>query len=178
MPTVIELRKLASAKNIKGRSKMNKAQLMHALNIKNTMTRKASQNTSKNVSQNVNQNASQKGITLVEIPHFYRDRLINAKWRRMKNNRHRCYIALRARKKFRMVPLDDTQKQEIDELLRSCGIVDWETERFINCCVTTSCGYYIYVPTDQFEKRNMLPHLPDDIARRIRSCGNKNTLVM
>ena len=166
MPTVVELRKLASAKNIKGRSKMNKAQLMHALNIKNTNTIKA------------NQNTSQTGITLVEIPHFYRDRLINAKWRRMKNNKHRCYIALRARKKFRMVPLDDTQKQEIDELLCSCGIVDWETERFINCCVTTSCGYYIYVPTDQFEKRNMLSHLPDDIARRIRSCGNKNTLVM
>ena len=164
MPTVVKLRKLASAKNIKGRSKMNKTQLMHALNIKNTNT------------INANQNASQKGITLVEIPHFYRDRLINAKWRRMKNNKHRCYIALRARKKFRMVPLDDTQKQEIDELLRSCGIVDWETERFINCCVTTSCGYYIYVPTDQFEKRNMLPHLPDDITRR--SCGNKNTLVM
>ena len=38
MPTVVELRKLASAKNIKGRSKMNKAQLMHALNIKNTNT--------------------------------------------------------------------------------------------------------------------------------------------
>ena len=36
MPTVVELRKLARARNIKGRSKMNKAQLMHALNIKNT----------------------------------------------------------------------------------------------------------------------------------------------
>ena len=166
MSTVVELRKLAKAKNIKGRSKMNKSQLLLALNIKNT----------DRITKKDNQNVSQKGITLVEIPHFYRDCLINTKWRRMKNNKHRCYIALRARKKFRMVPLDDTQKQEIDELLRSCGIVDWETERFINCCVTTSCGYYIYVPTDQFEKRNILQHLPDDITRR--SCGNKNTLVM
>ena len=38
MPTVVELRKLARDKNIKGRSKMNKAQLMLALNIKNTNT--------------------------------------------------------------------------------------------------------------------------------------------
>ena len=33
MPTVVELRKLARAQNIKGRSKMNKAELMKALNI-------------------------------------------------------------------------------------------------------------------------------------------------
>ena len=34
MPTVIELRKLARLKKIKGRSKMNKVELMKALNIK------------------------------------------------------------------------------------------------------------------------------------------------
>ena len=34
MPTVKELRKLAAAKNIKGRSKMNKSQLLRVLKIK------------------------------------------------------------------------------------------------------------------------------------------------
>ena len=51
MPTVGELRKLARAKNIKGRSKMNKAQLMLALNIKNTNTMKSSRKVSKKVSR-------------------------------------------------------------------------------------------------------------------------------
>ena len=118
-------------------------------------------------------------IVEVQRPHFYRDGLLKAKWRRLKNNRHRCYVALKARKKFRMVPMDEDQKQEIDELLRSFGITEWSIERKINGNVTTSCGYFVFVPTDQFEKRHAayLP-FPNDIVRHIQSFGNKSTLRM
>lgn len=119
-------------------------------------------------------------IVEVEIPHFYRDGLLKAKWRRLKNNRHRCYVALRARKKFRMVPMDENQKQEIDELLRSFGITQWSIKRGINASVTTSCGYFVFVPTDQFERRHarLSLNLPEDIVKYIRAFGAKNTLVM
>ena len=119
-------------------------------------------------------------IVEVQRPHFYRDGLLKAKWRRLKNNRHRCYVALKARKKFRMVPMDEDQKRDIDELLRSFGITEWSIERKINGNVTTSCGYFVFVPTDQFERRlNPLPlNLPEEILKHIRTFGSKNTLVM
>ena len=43
-------------------------------------------------------------IVEVQRPHFYRDGLLKAKWRRLKNNRHRCYVALKARKSFAWCP--------------------------------------------------------------------------
>ena len=50
MPTLVELKKLASIQKIKGRSKMNKMQLLIALNIKpkRKTSRKPKRKTSRN----------------------------------------------------------------------------------------------------------------------------------
>ena len=90
-------------------------------------------------------------IKEISIPRFYADRLTTSKWVHEKRlKKHRCYIYLGARKKFRMVPMDDDQRQAIDEVLRSFGFTEWEAEQRIYANINTQSGYYIYVPSHEF----------------------------
>jgi hypothetical protein len=92
-------------------------------------------------------------IKEVHIPNFYADRLQTSKWIRVKKkDKYRCYICLRARKKFKIVPMDPKQRQAIDEVLRSFGFTSWEAERKIAGGINTKCGYFIYVPLQEFEE--------------------------
>ena len=54
-----------------------------------------------------------------------------------------------------MVPMDAEQKQAIDEvLIRGFGFTEWEAEQKINANIHTKCGYYIYVPSHEYEALN------------------------
>ena len=100
-------------------------------------------------------------IVEISIPHFYRDRLLTSKWIREKD-KYRCYICLRARKKFRLVKMDRTHADEIDQSLRSFGFTHWESELKISAGVNTSCGYFIYVPRIEFEELDFPPREVED----------------
>ncbi len=117
-------------------------------------------------------------IEHVHIPHFYRDRLLRVRWKRI-GDMYSCYITMRARKRFRMVPLDDAQKQEVTEVLRSFEFSRWTIERQIWGGMITACGYRVYVPAEEFERRHPFPsRFPEDIIRLIQSFGNTRTLLM
>ena len=104
-------------------------------------------------------------IKEISIPRFYADRLTTSRWVHCSRNKHRCYIYLRDRTEYKIVPMDKEQIQAIDEVLRSFGFTEWEARQEVreffprNLPHSTQCGYYIYVPTPEYIALDFPPEI-------------------